>query len=110
MEPSSSKFNTKKLGMDHRGIVWCHNLLHTVRQIIFVLKETEFYNFSTKERLVQVRNLLQQVTSLNSAGNGKKSNNNNNNNAVTNVSPPVSSFHEAMLVHQDNFVVRIHFV
>jgi PGAP1-like protein len=49
------------LGMDHRAIVWCHNLLSTVRSILFILAKTEYQqqpqqHYSTpRERLDRVK-------------------------------------------------------
>ena len=38
-------------GMDHRAIVWCHNLLSVVRKVIFTLVRQENQDLSSSDRL-----------------------------------------------------------
>ena len=49
---SGEKSSSPLLGMDHRAIVWCHNLLVPVRQILFALHDSE--NKNKEERLREV--------------------------------------------------------
>jgi hypothetical protein len=43
------------LGMDHRSIVWCHNLLLSVRDVIFVLVQTDRQELPAVDRVTAVQ-------------------------------------------------------
>jgi len=79
------------LGMDHRGIVWCHNLLSVVRRIIFSMVQHDNNNNSTgasspTKRLEQVTDLL----SLHDDDNGDHR---------------TTDYHAALQEHQSKFMV-----
>jgi pimeloyl-ACP methyl ester carboxylesterase len=53
--PEDLSKTAPNLGMDHKAIVWCHNLLGPVRRIVGTLHETQ--QLPTAERLQAVRDL-----------------------------------------------------
>jgi pimeloyl-ACP methyl ester carboxylesterase len=49
------------LGMDHRAIVWCHNLLSTVRSILYILAKTEYQHQQQEQHYMTPRERLDRV-------------------------------------------------
>ena len=47
-----------KFGMDHRAIVWCHNLLAPVRSILFALDSADRRGLGASDRIMAVRTTL----------------------------------------------------
>mmetsp|Transcript_11797 Transcript_11797/g.32704 ORF Transcript_11797/g.32704 Transcript_11797/m.32704 type:complete len:776 (-) Transcript_11797:100-2427(-) len=56
VKTSWSSSSSSPLGMDHRAIVWCHNLLEQVRIIIFWMGRADVQGLNSKEKLELVRN------------------------------------------------------
>jgi pimeloyl-ACP methyl ester carboxylesterase len=55
--PRDDKRSSPLLGMAHRAIVWCHNVLDPIRRIVLSLEETR--RESSSRRIEAVRELLQ---------------------------------------------------
>jgi hypothetical protein len=58
MMQATSAGRTPDLGMDHRAIVWCHNVLRSVRTVIFTLVQTDRQHLPAAERVAAVRESL----------------------------------------------------
>jgi hypothetical protein len=71
-----------QLGMDHRAIVWCNNLLSVVRSVIFTLARQEVQELPPEVRLEQVAHQLGVDTSF-------------------------YQYNSALQEHQSTFVVRM---
>jgi hypothetical protein len=57
MKESPSK-SIPTLGMDHRAIVWCHNLLSVVRNVVFATKLSDNRNEPARAKLKKIRTVL----------------------------------------------------
>lgn len=58
MMKATSSGRAPDLGMDHRAIVWCHNLLLSMRTVIFTLVQTDRQHLSATDRVDAVRESL----------------------------------------------------
>jgi hypothetical protein len=54
MMKATSSGRQPDLGMDHRAIAWCHNLLLSVRTVIFTLVQTDRKNLPATDRVAAV--------------------------------------------------------
>jgi len=58
METYGTEKISPRLGMDHKALVWCRNLMAPVRRIVVALAETQIAGLTPPERLHAVRNLF----------------------------------------------------
>ncbi|CAB9525191.1 GPI inositol-deacylase [Seminavis robusta] len=64
MKPATDKVQPPTLGMDHRAIVWCHNLLSVVREVFYTLVQQRD-NKEPQERIAAVQEYLGLQTTTN---------------------------------------------